>query len=127
MKTKMSTVTLLFNTVLEVLATAIREEKINKSSVGKKKSKTVIVCKWHDTIPRKSYRCHKKITRATMNLVKLQDTKLIHRYVLLPYALTAKDQKYKLRKQSNLSLHKKNKIPKNKPTYGGKRSVLRKL
>ena len=37
---------LLFNIVLEVLATAIRLEE-------KKKSKTVIICKWYDTVCRK--------------------------------------------------------------------------
>ena len=37
-----------------------------------------------------------------MNLVKLQDTKLMHRNLLHSYALTMKDQKEKLRKQSHL-------------------------
>ena len=51
-----------------------------------------------------------------MNLVKLQDTKLIDRNLLHFYTLTTKDQKEKLRKQSHLPLHQKNKIPRNKPT-----------
>ena len=42
-----------------------------------------------------------------MNLVKLQDTKLIHRNQLHFYKLTTKDQKEKLEKQSHLSLHQK--------------------
>ena len=37
-----------------------------------------------------------------MNLVSLQDTKLIHRNFLHLYTLTTKDHKEKLRKQSNL-------------------------
>ena len=39
-----------------------------------------------------------------MNLVKLQDTKLMHRSLLHPYTLTTKDQKQKLRKKSYLPL-----------------------
>ena len=42
-----------------------------------------------------------------MNLVKLQDTKLIHRNLLHSYILTMKDPKEKLRKQSHLPLHLK--------------------
>ena len=38
-----------------------------------------------------------------------------------------KNLKEKLRKNSPLPLQKKNKIPRNKPTSGGKRPVLRKL
>ena len=51
-----------------------------------------------------------------MNSVKVQGTKLIHKNLLHPYTLTMKDQKEKLRKQSHLPLHQKNKIPRNKPT-----------
>ena len=36
---------LLFNIVLEVLATAIREEKKNKRNPNRKRSKTVTVCR----------------------------------------------------------------------------------
>ena len=42
-----------------------------------------------------------------MNLVKLQDTKLIHRDLLNLCALTTEDQKEKLRKQSHLPSHQK--------------------
>ena len=46
---------LLFNTVLEVLATALTQEKKSKRNPNwKGRSKTVIVCKLHDTIHRKS-------------------------------------------------------------------------
>ena len=43
-----------------------------------------------------------------MNLVKLQDTKLIHRNLLHSYTLTMKE---KLRKQSYLPSHQKKKEP----------------
>ena len=42
-----------------------------------------------------------------MNLVKLQDTKLMHRNLLHSYTLTIKDQKEKLRKHSHPPLQKK--------------------
>ena len=46
---------LLFNIVLEDLATTIREEKeIKGIQMGKEKKKTASVCRWHDTIHRKS-------------------------------------------------------------------------
>ena len=45
---------LLFNIVLEVLAIAIREEKeIEGIQMGKRRSKALTVCRWHDTIHRK--------------------------------------------------------------------------
>ena len=57
---------------------------------------------------------------SSMNLVKLQDTKLIHRTLLHSCILIMKDQKERLRKQSHLSPHqnktKQNKTPRNKPT-----------
>ena len=43
----------LFNIVLEVLATAIRAEKEIKEIQIENKDKTFAVCKWHDTIQRK--------------------------------------------------------------------------
>ena len=40
-----------------------------------------------------------------MNLVKLQDTKLMHRILFHFYTLTMEDQKEKLRKQFHLPLY----------------------
>lgn len=48
----------------------------------------------------------RKLLGSSMNLVKLQDTKLIHRNLLHSYTLTMKE---KLRKQSYLPSHKKKK------------------
>ena len=45
---------LLFNTVLEVLATAIRDEKVIKGIQIGKEVKTVTVCRRHDTKHRES-------------------------------------------------------------------------
>ena len=44
---------------------------------------------------------------SSMNLVKFQDTKLIHKNWLLFYILIMKDQKEKLGKQFHLPSHKK--------------------
>ena len=43
----------LFNIVLEVLTTAIREEKRNKKNPNQKRSKALTVCRWQDTVHRK--------------------------------------------------------------------------
>ena len=58
-----------------------------------------------------------------MNLIKLQDTKLIHRNSFHSHTLTTKNQKEKLRKQP----HSKSKIPRNKSTSRDKRLICRKL
>ena len=42
-----------------------------------------------------------------MNLVRLQDTELIHRNPLHFYMLTMKDQKEKFNKQSHLPMYQK--------------------
>ena len=56
---------LLFNTVLVILATAIRQKKKRnkRNPHWKGRSKTVTVCRSHDTTYRKSYRCHNKTIR----------------------------------------------------------------
>ena len=45
---------LLFNTVLEVLATAIRRKRNKRNPNWEKRSETVTICRWHDTMHRKS-------------------------------------------------------------------------
>ena len=44
---------LLFNIVLEVLATAIRRKRNKRNPDWKRRSKALIVCRWHDTVHRK--------------------------------------------------------------------------
>ena len=51
---------LLFNTVLEVLATAIRQEKNKKQMTWKRRSKIVTICRWHNSIYRNSERLYQK-------------------------------------------------------------------
>ena len=81
---------LLFNIVLEVLATAIREEK-EKESDGKKSKLSLFT---DDMIlyienPKET----NKITRANQWIQKSQDTRSIHRNHLHSYILTMKNQK----------------------------------
>ena len=49
----------------------------------------------------------RKLESSSMNLVKLHDTKLIHRNLLHSYTLTMKDHKEKSRKQSHLPMYQK--------------------
>ena len=44
---------LLLNIVLEVLVTAIGEEKENKKNPDRKRSKALTVCRWYDIVHRK--------------------------------------------------------------------------
>ena len=106
---------LLFNIILEVLATAVREEKgIKGIQIGKEEVKLslfaddMILCIEN---PKDTTRKLLEI----MNIVKLQDIKLIHRNSLYPYTLTMRKQ----RNKGNNSIHhcnEKNKILRNKST-----------
>ena len=51
---------LLFNIVLEVLAIAIRQEN-KRHPNWKRENKSAIICRWHDSVHRKSYRLHQKL------------------------------------------------------------------
>ena len=105
-----------FNTVLEVLATAIRQEKeIKAIQIGKEVKLSLFA---DDMMP---YIEHpkdatRKLLSSSMSSVKLLDTKLIHRNLLHFYTLTMKDQKEKLRNNPIYHRIKRNKIPRNKPT-----------
>ena len=87
---------LLFNIVLEVLATAIRAEKeITGIQIGKEEVKLSLFADdmiFYIENPKDS-------TRKSMKIVKLQDIKSTHRNPLHSYTLTMRKQKEKLRKQ----------------------------
>ena len=99
---------LLFSIVLEALATAIREEKeIKRIQIGKEEVKLSLFA--DDIIlyienPKDDTR---KLLELTMNLVKFQDIKLMHRNLWHSYTPTTKNQKEKLRKQSHLPSQQK--------------------
>ena len=104
----MPTLTTTISIVLEVLATAIREEKeIRGIQIGKEEIKLSLFA--DDMIlyienPKESTR---KLPELTMNKVKLKDKKLIHINPLHSYTLTMRKQKKKLRKQFHSPLQQK--------------------
>ena len=106
----------LFNIVLEVLVTAIREEKeIKGIQIRKEEIKLSLFA--DDRIlylenPKDSTR---KLLNSSVNLAKLQATKLMHRNQLHFYILIMKGLKGESGKPSHLQLPKKSKIPRNKP------------
>ena len=101
---------LLFNIVLEVLATAIRAEKEVKGiQIGKEEVKLTLFA--DDMIlyienPKDSTRKLLQLINK-YSIVKLQDIKLTHRNLLHSYTLTMRKQKEKLRKQYHSPLQQK--------------------
>ena len=98
---------LLFNTVLEVLATTIREEKeIEGIQIGKKEVKLSLFADdmIYINIPKDAYR---KLLELINEFGKVAGYKLMCRNLLHSYTLTTKDQKEKLRKQSHSLLQQK--------------------
>ena len=98
---------LLFNIALEVLATAIREEKeIKGIQIGKE----VKFSPFADSMilytenPKDTIR---KLLKLISEFSKVADTKSIHRNHLHFYILTMKNQKEKLRNQSHSPLQRK--------------------
>ena len=95
-----------FNLVLEVLATAFREEKeIKGIQIGKEEVKLSLFTNDMILYIENPKNATRKVQSSSMNSVKLQDTKLIHRNLLHFCTLTTKDQKEKLQKQSHLPSH----------------------
>ena len=119
---------LLFNIILEVLATAIRKEKeIKGIQIRKEEVKITLLA--DDVIlyienPKDSIR---KLLQLISEFSKVAETKSIHRNHLHLYIITLRNQKEKLRNQSNCHFNKKNKISRNKLTQGEKRIVHRKF
>ena len=113
----MFTSPLLFNIVLEVLATAIREEKeIKGIPIGKEEVKLSLFA--HDIIlyienPKDSTR---KLLELINESGQVAGYKINTQSLLHSYMVTMKDQKEKLRSNPIYHHITKNKIPGNKPT-----------
>ena len=89
---------LLFNIVLEVLATAIRAEKeIKGIQIGKEVK--LSLCADDMILYIENPKDSTRKLLGLMNMLKLQDIKLTHRNPLHSYTLTVRKQKEKLRKQ----------------------------
>ena len=99
---------LLFNIVLEVLATAIRAEKEVKGiQIGKEEVKLSLFADDMILYIENPKDCTRKLLELITNIVKLQDIKLTHRNPLHSYTLTMRKQKEKLRKQYHSPLQQK--------------------
>ena len=125
----MSTFTLLFKIILEVLGTAIREEKeIKEIQIGKKEIKFSLFA--DDMIlyienPKDSIK--KKILELISEFSKVARYKINTQKSFAFYVITLRNQKEKLRNQPNYHFNKKNKISRNKLTQRDKRTVHRKF
>ena len=99
---------LLFNIVLEVLATAIRAEKEVKGiQIGKEEVKLSLFADDMILYIENLKDSTRKLLELINNIVKLQDIKLTHRNPLHSYTLTMRKQKEKLRKQYHSPLQQK--------------------
>ena len=91
----------LFSIVLEVLAMEIREEKEVKGiQIGKQEVKLLLFAN-DMTLYLENSKDTTRKQSSSMNLAKLQYTKLIHRNILHFHILTMKDKKNKLGKTSH--------------------------
>ena len=98
----------LFNIVLEVLATAIREEKeIKRIQIGKEEVKLSLFAYDMTLYIENPKDTTRKLLELIKNVIKSQDIKLIHRNPLHSYTLTMREQKEKLRKQFHSALQQK--------------------
>ena len=90
---------LLFNIVLEVLATAIRAEKEIKRIQSGKEVKLLLFADDMILYIENPKDCIRKLLDLINEIIKLQNIKSIHRNPLHSYTLTMRKQKEKLRKQ----------------------------
>ena len=91
---------LLFNIVLEVLATAIRAEKeIKGIRIGKEEVKLSLFADDMILCIENSKDSTRKLLELINKYIKVEESKIKHRNPLHPYTLTMRKQKGKLRKQ----------------------------
>ena len=99
---------LLFNIVLEVLATAIREEKeIKGIQIGKEEVKLSVSADDMILYTENPKDATRKLLELINEIGKVADTKLMHRNLLHSYILMMKNLKVRLRKHSHLPLQQK--------------------
>ena len=99
---------LLFNIVLEVLVTAIREEKAIKGiQIGKEEVKLSLFADDMILYIENPKDATRNLLELIKELVRLQDTKLMYRYLFHSYTLKMKILKEKLGKHSHLPLQHK--------------------
>ena len=98
---------LLFNIVLEVLATAIRAEKeIKGIQIGKEEVKPSLFADDMILYIENSKDSTRKLLELINKYIKVEESKIKHRNPLHPYTLTMRKQKKKLRKQFHSPLQR---------------------
>ena len=109
---------LLFNVIVEVLATEITEEKeIKRIQIGKKEVKLSLFANDMILYTENPEDTTRKLLELINECGKVAGyNSKAQKSLTFLYALTIKYQKEKLRKQSHLPLHQKKKISRNKPT-----------
>ena len=108
---------LLFNIVLEVLATAIREEKeIKGIQTGKEEAKLSLFADDMTLCIENPKDATRKLLELINESGKVAEYKINAQKSLAFLYTKTKNQKENLRKQSHYHRNKKNKIPRNKPT-----------
>ena len=104
----MPTLTLLFNIVLEVLATAVREEKeIKGIQIGKEGIKLSLFADDMILYIENPKDATRKLVELINEFGKAAGYKLMHRSLLHSYTLMMKNLKEKLRKHTRLPLQQK--------------------
>ena len=107
-KRRVSTFTTIVQHTLEVLATAIREEKeIKGIHIRKEEVKLSLFADDMILYIENLKDSIRKLLELISELAKFQDTKSVHRSHLHFYTLTMKNQKEKSRNPSNLPLQRK--------------------
>ena len=127
-KTRMSTFTILIQHGTGNSSHSGQTRKINKRLVNwEGESKTLIVCRWHDSVHRKPHSLHQKTTWPDKNLPKQWDTKSILKNWWHFCKITMNYQKEKLGKNPIYHSKRKNKVSRNKFNQEGERPILGKL
>ena len=128
-KTRVSTFTTFIQHSIRSASESDQTRKRNKMYPNwKGGSKTVIVCRSHDSVHRKSYRLHQKT--AWPNKWIWQNSGLQSQYSEIKGIFIHQQWKIRIRSQERYSIfysNKKNKVPRDKPYQGGEKTVLRKV
>ena len=91
-------------------------------------SKTVIVCRLHDSIHREAYRLHKGTTQPNIEFVKIEAYKVnIQKPKAFLYTNSEISKTEIMKKNPSYYSNKESKVPRNKFNQRGKRPVFGKL
>ena len=90
-------------------------------------NETVTVSRWHDSVHGKSYRLHRKTTQPNNEFDKTAGYK-VNTQKSKAFLYTNNETSERNQEKNPIWYsNKKNKVPRNKPNQGGKRTILRNL